>query len=245
MKTSAKQSTMAHCVLIACAMTAPLHAGLINNGGFESGLTGWTIANQTGSDGQFVLQTGTLSPVNGFTIPLPPEGVRAAMTDSGAGGSHLLYQDFLVPSVVAGAFVNFSLFINNGADRFATPTPAHLDFATPALNQQVRVDIMRVAADPFSVASADVLQNLYQTQAGDPLLSGYTPILRDITGLLQAHTGETLRLRFAEVDNVSFLNLGVDAVDINVSAIPEPSTGFMILGALLAAGFGRRLQSLF
>jgi len=209
---------------------APLQAGLISNGGFESGLTGWTTADQVGSDGRFFSQTGTLSPVNGFDVPAPPEGTRAAMSDAGAGGSHVLYQDFLVPTMVPGASVNFSLFINNGAAAFFTP--ATLDFATPTLNQQARVDILNL--------TSDVLLNLYQTQPGDPLVSGYTPIVRDVTTLLQAHAGETLRLRFAEVDNVSFFNLGVDAVDINVNAIPEPSTWMMTVSALFGAAFLRR-----
>lgn len=211
---------------------APLQAGLITNGGFESGLTGWTTADQVGSDGRFFSQTGTLSPANAFTVPAPPEGTRAAMTDAGAGGSHVLYQDFLVPLMVPGASVNFSLFINNGADAFFSP--ATLDFATPALNQQARVDILNL--------TSDVLLNLYQTQPGNPLISGYTPIVRDVTALLQAHAGETLRLRFAEVDNVSFFNLGVDAVDINVNAIPEPSTWMMTVGALFGAALFRRLN---
>jgi hypothetical protein len=228
MKTVSLYRTLA----LAYFALAPLQAGLITNGGFESGLTGWTTADQVGSDGRFFSQTGTLSPANGFTVPAPPEGTRAAMTDSGAGGSHVLYQDFLVPLMVPGASVNFSLFINNGADAFFTP--ATLDFATPALNQQARVDILNL--------TSDVLLNLYQTQPGNPLISGYTPIVRDVTALLQAHVGETLRLRFAEVDNVSFFNLGVDAVDINVNAIPEPSTWMMTVGALFGAALFRRLN---
>ena len=44
---------------------------------------------------------------------------------------------------------------------------------------------------------------------------------------------ETLRLRFAETDNVATFNLGVDAVDVNVTAgaIPEPSM-FVPAGSL-------------
>ena len=41
-----------------------------------------------------------------------------------------------------------------------------------ALNQQARVDIMEVGADPFSVAAGDVLQSLLQTNPGDPAISG-------------------------------------------------------------------------
>jgi hypothetical protein len=158
--------------------------------------------------------------------------VNAAMTDAQGPGSHVLYQDFVVPSIVNGAFVRFSLFVNNAAGTFETPE--HLDYFTPDLNQQARVDVMTTSADPFSAAPADILQNLYQTESGDPSVSGYTPFIRDITSLLQARQGQTLRLRFAEVDNVQLLNLGVDNVDI-VDAVPEPASWMLTVAGLFAA----------
>jgi hypothetical protein len=228
--------------MLACTMSMQAPAAVITNGGFEPNLAGWTAVNQPGSEGQFFSQTGILSPVNFFGVPAPPEGSNAAMTDAGGPGSHVLYQDFVVPTVTTSATIGFSLFINNSAAAFFTP--ASLAFATPTLNQQARVDIITTTADPFSVAAADVLQNLYQTNVGDPLTSGYNPFLIDITALLQAQQGQTLRLRFAEVDNVNAFNLGVDAVSINadvvVEPIPEPSSWIMVTGALLGLGFVRR-----
>jgi hypothetical protein len=112
---------------------------LITNGGFEAGFSGWTRADQIGSEGTFFVQTGVASPVNGFAVPAPPEGAQAAMTDAGAGGSHVLYQDFLVPVGTATGMVSFSLFVNSG-DAFRSP--ATLDWATPTLNQQARVDLL-------------------------------------------------------------------------------------------------------
>jgi hypothetical protein len=227
---------MCLCATLTFALSLPARASLILNGGFESGLAGWTTADQIGSDGTFFLQTGTSSPVNGFPVPPSPEGSFAAMTDAEAPGSHILYQDFVVPTGLAGGNIGFSLFIDNMADDFFTP--AHLDFSTPDLNQQARVDVMTTSADPFSI---DVLQNLYQTLPGDPLVSGYTSFLFDISPLLLAHPGETLRLRFAEVDNVFFFNLGVDAVSIDVTQVPEPSL-WMLLGVPLTGLGLRRLR---
>ena len=40
---------------LVCAITVPLQAGLITNGGFESGFTGWVRTDQTGSEGTFLL----------------------------------------------------------------------------------------------------------------------------------------------------------------------------------------------
>ncbi len=221
----------------------PAQAQLILNGGFESGFTSWTRADQLGSDGTFFIQSGTTSPVSGNVVPAPPGGIQAAMSDAQGPGTHVLYQDFVVPtSSLASAQLSFSLFIGNRANAFFTPSPASLDFSTTALNQQARVDILRGGTDPFSVAASDVLLNLYQTSPGDPLVSGYNTVNANLVSLLAANAGSTLRLRFAETDNVFTFQLGVDNVSL-ATAIPEPSSLLLIGGALLAipaARYGRR-----
>lgn len=225
-------------LMLLATLAATAHAGLITNGGFESGFGGWSRADQTGSDGTFMLQSGTLSPVNMFPVLSPPGGTSAAMTDAGAPGSHVLYQDILVPTLPSMWMLSFSLFIGNGNGSPDFYAPSHLDFSTPALNQQARVDIITTTADPFSVASADVLMNLYQTTSGDPLVSGYNNFSVDVSALLQAHAGETLRLRFAEVDNVAPFNFGVDNVDVN--AVPEPGTWIAGIAAAIGVMLRRR-----
>jgi hypothetical protein len=78
------------------------------------------------------------------------------------------------------------------------------------------------------------------------LTSGYNSLAFDITALLQSHQDETLRLRFADVDNVNFFNLGVDGVGIHTpTSVPEvvwqgvsvPLALLLILGH---AGWRRR-----
>lgn len=217
-------------------------AQLIVNGGFESGLASWVRATQLGGDGNFELQTGTTSPLSNTTVLPPPEGNQAAMSDSQGPGAHALYQDFLVPNAPGPWMLSFMLFLNNTAAYF-TPTPPSLDFSTPALNQQFRVDIVSPTADPLSVAAADVLLNIYQTQPGDPAVSGYSLITADLTALLAANAGQTLRLRFADSNNVGIFNAGVDAVSLTdepVTGIPEPSTFFAGLTVLGLAAFARR-----
>ena len=223
-------------ITLACAAPSAANAApAIVNGGFESGFSGWTRVDQLGSDGTFFLQTGTASPVNGFPVPAPAQGVTAAMTDQGAGGSHALYQDFLASA--GPATLSFSLYVGNGADAFYRP--GHLDWATADLNQQARVDILKSGADPFSIAAADVLLSLFSTKVGDPLQSGYSTYSFDLTSFLDAHTGEVLRLRFAEVDNVAPFQFGVDDVRFGtVAAVPEPES-VLLLGVGFAALLGR------
>jgi hypothetical protein len=210
----------------ASALALPVEAApILTNGGFEAGLAGWTSADALGSDGTFFVQSGTASPVNGDLVPAPPGGVNAAMSDAGGPGSHVLWQDFTISTTAPQFLLSFDLFIGNRAELFATPSPANLDFGINEANQQVRVDILKGSADPFSVAAADVLLSLYQSQPGDPLVSGYATFNVDITGLVNANLGNVLRLRFAETDNLAQLQAGVDQVGIaEISDIPEPST---------------------
>jgi hypothetical protein len=226
---------------VLCLLVAPVaHAApLIMNGGFEAGLSGWTIASSVGSDGSFFLQTGTMSPVNGVTVPAPPGGLNAAMTDAQGPGGHVLYQDFL--AVAQSSVLSFDLFVGNRADRFAAP--GTLDWTTPALNQQARVDILRSGTDPFSVSASDVLATFYQTLPGDPLVSGYNTFSFDVSALLAANAGQALRLRFAEVDNLNLFQLGIDNVSLQEGAVvPEPASLLLCATGLigLAIRRGRR-----
>jgi len=216
---------------ILTSVAAGIASAAVVNGGFESGLLGWTTADQVGSDGAFFVQSGAASPLNAFPVPAPPTGVQAAMTDAGAGGSHVLYQDLVIPAGATGGSIQFSLYLNNAAGSYFTP--ATLDWAAtnPAgglnLNQQARVDLLTTASDAFSIAPADVLQTLFQTDAQTPAVLGYSVFALDISTVLAANAGTTIRLRFAEVDNVSFFNMGVD--DVSLVIIPPP-------GALASVG---------
>ena len=231
-------------VVAAMALTGAANAASaqIANGGFEVnggagfvGFSDWTVADQINTGDSFYAQTGTGTPQFGILIPAPPEGNFAAMTDGGGANSRVLYQDFVLPVGLSSGSLSFQLFINNeGGDFF---TPSTLDF-TGVTNQQARVDLLLANSDPFSVASSDVVLNLFRTQAGDPLTSGYTLVDADISSVLSAFGGQTLRLRFAEVDNIATFNLGVDNVRVNtLLSVPEPSTVTM----LLAGGLSSRL----
>ena len=231
----------------ASALSSPVEAApVLVNGGFEAGFTGWVTADSLGSDGTFTLQNGTTSPINFDPVPAPPGGVSAVMSDGGGPGTHVLWQDFLVTSGGPQVMLSFDLFTGNRAQVFGTPNPANLDFGINAANQQVRVDLLMGSADPFSVAAGDVLLNLYQSQPGDALVAGYTTYSFDISSVLNANLGNTLRIRFAETDNLAALQAGVDNVGITevTEAVPEPATVAMVgIGFALLAGTLRRRRA--
>src|SRR3954453_22327032 len=221
-------------------VTSPALRGaeILTNGGFESGFSGWTRVDSLGSDGTFALQAGTRSPVNGTTVPVPPQSSTAAMTDALGPGSHVLYQDFTFSSAVDNAVLSFSLFVGNRAGAFYLPASGTLDFSVAAFNQQARVDLLLGSANPFSVAGSDVLLNAFQTSPGSAAVSGYTSFSVPVTSILNSHLNTPLRLRFAETDNVSNFQFGVDDVRLQTgpsSAVPEPST--FVAGALAGALF--------
>jgi hypothetical protein len=72
---------------------------------------------------------------------------------------------------------------------------------------------------------------------------GYTNFTFDLSLLLAANAGQTLRLRFAEVDNIFPFQLGIDNVSLDQPAavIPEPAS-LLLLGTGLVALTWRRRQ---
>jgi PEP-CTERM motif len=228
------------------ARTSRADVELITNGDFEDGggsFTGWTTLDEPGGTGAWFIQTGTGSPLNGFVVPAPPGPTNAAMTDQGGPGSHVLLQSIVIPATVGQATLSFERYILNSAGDFIT-----LDSLSSAgdANQQARIDIITSTADPFSVAAADVLLNIFQTQPGDPFESGYTLQTADLTSLFASMAGQTVVLRFAEADNQLFFNFGIDLVSLTVSetaSAPEPSSvALLCLGSLGVPWIFRRRQ---
>jgi hypothetical protein len=192
-------------LVASAAFAGTASAGSITNGGFETGsFFGWGLANQAGGSGSWYVQGAPLSPLNGFTVPAPPEGNHAAMTDQGAPGSHVLYQTL---PVAWGDVLSFWVYYRNNAGVFCTP--ASLDYGG-GCNQQYRVDIMTPSSSLWSVASGDVLSTPFQTQVGDP--TSLAPTL--VTVSLNRWACTFIRLRAAETDNQSFFNAGLDGVQI-------------------------------
>ena len=85
------------------------------------------------------------------------------------------------------------------------------------------VDTLYLGVDPSAFDSnGNLIPNPYLTYSAD------------LTGLLTA--GQTYRLRFAEVDYLSALNLGVDNISLlaTPAATPEPGSFALLMGLSLS-----------
>lgn len=172
----------------------------VANGLYEAQLRGWTVVDQPGGSGSWFPQFGASAPFSGLPQPAPADPPQALSDQLGAG-SHILYQDVTVPS--RGARLTFDLSVDNWAGYYFTPPT--LDF-TVVPNQQFRADIVS-PAEP--VETARILKRVFATTWGMP--SVFTT---RVSSDLSAFAGQTIRLRFAEVDNQLFFNVGIDNVRV-------------------------------
>jgi hypothetical protein len=199
----------------AALLTAPgaAHAAIVTNGDFETGsFSGWQLhdAPVDPPSGTWNVYTGTS--VGGDLFPAPPQGTHAAATDQSSPGRHLLYQDLTLPS--GGSQYQLSMFVYYDSDAPISSQP-NLDFNVIGMpNQQYRIDLIKPSAPIDSVASGDILSGLFQTVTGDP--TTLAPTLR--TADLSSFAGQTVRLRFAEVDDQGVFHAATDAVTVKTNA---------------------------
>jgi hypothetical protein len=205
---------------------------LLTNGSFETGnFSGWKVSDK--GSGSFSISTpGARTPtVNGFdfaTALNAQGGHWYAVCSSDNPGTHALIQDFTVPGT-GQIIVSFQMFVNDQSAVGPIIDPTGLDDTTGGLaqpndNQHARVDILKAGAADFSTASGDVVKNLYlgadpSTLDGNGNVTAHTyhAYTFDLTSYLKA--GQTYRLRFATVDNLSALNLGVDNVSLTYLSV--------------------------
>jgi hypothetical protein len=153
----------------------------------------------------------------------------------------VLYQDIAVPDGFDTA-CSLIVYYENDAPEFFTASDLSY---TNVPNQQARIDIMDPSADVFDVG-AGVLENLFQTNPGDPLSLGYTTLDFD----LSPFAGTTVRFRAAEVDNQSNFYFSIDDVRCGEIVRNIPTLGewgmIAMAGVLGLTGliFARRRRSL-
>ncbi|MGB2691679.1 MAG: IPTL-CTERM sorting domain-containing protein [Thermodesulfobacteriota bacterium] len=178
---------------------------LFENGSFETGdFTDWTVVQEPGSGGNWFVYSGNLPLLTNQAILLPPDGTFAATTDQTDPSSQVLFQDIEVPAQ-GTTECSVIVYYNNLAGEFINGP--NLNTQGPGSNQQARIDIMDPNATDFDIG-AGVLENLFQTNPGDPLVLGYTTIKFDLTDF----AGTTVRFRAAEVDNLGNFLFSIDNV---------------------------------
>jgi hypothetical protein len=221
-------------LLLACMAalfggTSAAQAANVVNGDFETGnLSGWTVNSTTSNaSGTWFAYSGTVAPLTGAalnaTVSAPPQGAFAALTDQVSSGRRLLYQDVALDQVGPDESLTLSLFAYYKAQQgpLGNPTPDTLDPNAPVLNEQYRIDVMKRTAPLTSIDPADVLINVFRTRPGDPQVMDPTKLTADLTPF----AGQTVRLRFAEVDNNGVLNASTD--DVRIERVsPDPTIQF-------------------
>jgi hypothetical protein len=212
---SLRRRVLAFGLVTAALFAAPglANAAVVNNGGFETGdFSGWTVDNSPDPfSGDWFVYSGTSSPGSGSPLAPPPEGTHAAVTDQEAPGRHILYQDITVPS---GGPQYLTLFVYYNVDADLV-SPDSLDPSGPFDNEQYRIDVIKPTAPLDSLAPADILATVFRTQSGDPSVLAPVKKVADLTSL----TGQSVRLRFAEVDNLGVFNASTDAVSVDSDLI--------------------------
>ncbi len=208
---------------------------LITNGDFETGsFAGWTAVSQAGSDGNLYIDApGTTTPYSSSsTAANPGGGSFYAVTDQGGPGTYALIQSFTFTSIPTSAVLTFDMFANSYGGFSVHPDGLEHN-SSP--NQHARVDLLSGSAGAFDTG-AGVLANFFLGVDSGTNPNPYTSYSFDITSLITSPG--TYQLRFAQVDNQGFFNMGVDNVSLlssDESAVPEPSN-IVLLGALFSGG---------
>ncbi len=201
------------------AFTSARADQLITNGGFESGLTGWTATSN--GDGNFTANSGTTTPLTFSATVGAHSGTNYAVSDDYAGSqTQTLTQTFTTPSSFSSALLSFAMFVNDieGGD-FGSSGPGG------------KVSLLTSGGSLIAVLYGPI--DTFENPAGAP--NPYLLFSQDIASLLSANTA--YELQFSSADSSGLINVGVDDVSLvtTVPAVPEPATfSLSALGGLLA-----------
>ncbi len=176
----------------------------LKNGGFESGtFRGWHISEVSDFGDRWSVARAGRSPISGFRIPAPPQGRWQAVVDQQGPGSHVLWRDIAVDDDDLG--LTMKMWYRNRAGVFFSPRTLN---PSTQPNQQLRIDLLRHGVRARSMDPHDILATVFRTVPGSRAAVGPRTLRFD----LSRFEDRTVRLRIAEVDNLFFFQVGIDAV---------------------------------
>ncbi len=206
-------------VLVLFAALPMMAVAGIENPGFETGDTaGWTV-DTNGQALPISVVSGETQTSAGTINPSLTDDFYAFTSQTGPGSSYMI-QTFEVQPGTNRIF--FDVAINNAGGGFFVPDPLSFDFEGEP-NQQARFDILAPGADFDTVDPDEIIAVGFQTQPGEPLNQDWERFDVDVTDELAPFVGETVSLRFVQVDNQGFFNMAVD--NLSVGAAPPPGVG--------------------
>lgn len=219
---------------LSVAVTPAAQAGvseLVTNGGFETGdFTGWSVVNTgaggCGTNAWVVNSTGAHGcSGNVGAMPAPVSGTYAAYStfDGPASTMHISQQIFV--GAVGTASLSFS------------------DTVRMSIGGLART----LSIDLYDVTNSILLANLF-SQSFQNVNQGWLAQALDVTGQLQALSGQTVTLRVSNIMPQSFTGpagFGIDDISLQVStSVPAPGAfALMALGLAAVGGIARRRRS--
>ncbi len=183
------------------------------NGGFEMGdFTSWT-RSETGF-GRFEINDGTVDPVGPETTTPPFAGSYSAFNTSPAPGFRSISQAvYLTPDLTA-ATLHWTDRIRNHHTAFVE---GQQEFAVQVLDSNLQL-----------------LEELYSTDPGDPLLNDWVTRSAD----LSAYIGQTVWIAFQQGDVTTFFNVYLDEISISTVSGALPTVPSIGLWGLIATASG-------
>jgi hypothetical protein len=202
-------ATLAACALIA----GSAGAATIQNGDFSDGLNGWTILAKPLSDGSWWLQTSAVLPISSHEHIGPLSGT-SLVSDENGPISAVVYQDVALEPESTHQ-LSLSYWYNSYLP-FVHPEPVNFDLDNSA--QQIRIDVLKPTADPFSATPGDILTTILDPGDSDATVKDWTPLSVDLSGF----AGQTVRLRAVNHSKQSHLHFGIDSISIASTPFPAP-----------------------
>lgn len=228
-------------IVAALAIVGPASAAGIKNGKFERGnLSGWA-AEASSPESTSLAEWRVYSArdrslgveLGGSTLPLPIGDYSAAFVESGPSNGALSQAFRVGPG--ARYLTLRTFWINQaggpvGAGSVEGPRGLGVgpwvfagDFVVVGpSNQYLKVDLIRASADPLSGNEGSVLASGFSpTSATETDSGGWQRVKIPLRKL----RGKRVRLRLAQVNNLGYLNVGLDSVRIVSGPVPRPVTG--------------------